>query len=56
MGLVVPGCYRARTNRKKIADILSQEITKIKERYPYFEQDIEQDAVRNPLLVKHEES
>ena len=56
MGLVVPGCYRARTNRKKVADILSQEIKKIKERCPYFELDIEQDAVRNPLLVKHEES
>ena len=28
-------CYRARTNRKKVADILSQEIKKIKERYPY---------------------
>ena len=35
MGLVVPGCYR-----KKVADILSQEIKKIKERYPYFELDI----------------
>ena len=39
-----------------VADILSQEIKKIKERYPYFELDIEQDAVRKPLLVKHEES
>ena len=56
MALVVPGCYRARTNRNKVADILSQEIKKIKERYPYFELDIEQDAVRKPLLVKHEES
>ena len=56
MGPVVPGCYRARTNRKKVADILSQEIKKIKERYPYFELDIEQDAVRKSLLVKHEES
>jgi len=35
---------------------LSQEIKKIKERYPYFELDIEKDAVRKPLLVKHEES
>ena len=25
MGFVVPGCYRARTNRKKVADILSQQ-------------------------------
>ena len=33
-----------------------QEIKKIKERYPYFELDIEQDAVRKPLLIKHEES
>ena len=48
--------FRARTNRKKVAEILSQEIKKIKERYPYFELDIEQDAVRKPLLVKHEES
>ena len=56
VGLVVPGCYRARTNQKKVADTLSQEIKKIKERYPYFELDIEQDAVRKPLLVKHEES
>ena len=56
VGLVVPGCYRARTNRKKVAEKLSQEIKKIKERYPYFELDIEQDAVRKPLLVKHEES
>ena len=39
-----------------LAYILSQEIKKIKERYPYFELDIEQDAVRKPLLVKHEES
>ena len=44
------------TSWKKVADILSQEIKKIKERYPYFELDIEQDAVRKPLLVKHEES
>ena len=56
VGLVVPGCYWARTNRKKVADILRQEIKKIKERYPYFELDIEQDAVRKPLLVKHEET
>ena len=56
VGLVVFGCYRASTNRKKVADILSQEIKKKKERYPYFELDIEQDAVRKPLLVKHEES
>ena len=39
-----------------VTDILSQEIKKIKERYPYFELDIKQDAVRKPLLVKHEES
>ena len=39
-----------------VADILSQEIKKIKERYPYFELEIEQDAVRKPLMVKHEES
>lgn len=52
VGLVVPGCYRARTNRKKVADILSTEIKRIKERYPYFELEIEQDAIRKPLLTK----
>ena len=56
VGLIVPGFYRARTNRKKVAEILSRGIKKIKERYSYFELHIEQDAVRKPLLVKHEES
>ena len=56
VGPVVPGCYWARTNQKKVAEIFSQEIEKIKERYPYFKLDIEQDAVLKPLLVNHEES
>jgi len=52
VGLVVPGCYRATTNRKKIADLLSTELKKIKEGYPYVELEIEQDAIRKPLLTK----
>jgi len=53
-GLLIPGCYNARTSRKKIADILSTEIKKIKERDPHFELEIEQDATRTPLLIKQE--
>ena len=52
LGLVVPGCYRATTNRKKVAGILNTEIKKIKKRYPYFELEIEQDGIRKPLLTK----
>ena len=52
VGLVVPGCYWAMTNRKKGADILSTEINNIKERYPYFELEIVQDAIRKPLVTK----
>jgi len=44
VGLVIPGCYNA--------DILSAEIKKIKECYPHFELEIEQDATRTPLLIK----
>ena len=54
VGLVIPGCYNARTSRKKIADILSTEIKNIKECYPHFELDIEQDATRTPVLIKQE--
>ena len=54
VGLVVPGWYYARTNRRKIADTLSREIKAIKERYPYFELEIEQDMIRKPLLIKQE--
>ena len=54
VGLVIPGCYNARTSRKKIADILSTEIKNIKERYPPFELEIEQDATRTPVLIKQE--
>jgi len=52
VGLVVPGCYQATINQKKVADILSSEIKKIKERYLYFELEIEQDAIRKPLLTR----
>ena len=52
VGLVIPGCYQARTGRKKIADILSTEIKKIKERYPYFELEIEHDIIHKPMLIK----
>ena len=38
-GLVVPGCYRARTSRKNV-----QKLRLDKERYMYFEVEIEQDA------------
>ena len=54
VGLVIPECYNARTNRKKIADILSTEIKNIKERYPHFELEIEQDATRTLVLMKQE--
>ena len=49
VGLVIPGCYNAKTSRKKIADMLSTEIKHIKERYPHFELEIEQDATRTPV-------
>ena len=39
---------------KEIADILSTEFKKIKERYPHFELEIEQDATRTPLLINKE--
>lgn len=52
VGVVVPKCYRTRKNGKKIALILSTEINKIKERYPYFELEIEQDTIRKPSLFK----
>ena len=54
VGLVIPECYNARTSRKKIADILSTEIKNIKERYPHFELEIEQDATRTLVLTKQE--
>ena len=52
VGLVIPGCYNAQTSQKKICDSLSTEIKNIKERYPYFELEIEQDATRTPVLIK----
>ena len=52
VGLVIPGCYNAKTSRKKISDILSTEIKKVNERFPHFELEIEQDATRTPLLIK----
>lgn len=54
VGLVIAGCYNTRTSRKKIADILNTEIKNIKERYPHFELEIEQDATRTPVLIKQE--
>ena len=42
------------TEKKKIADILSTEIKNVKERYPHFEMEIEQDATRTPVLIKQE--
>ena len=54
VGPLIPGCYNARTSRKKIADILSTEIKNIKERYPHYELEIEQDATRTPVLIKQE--
>ena len=39
---------------KKIANILSTEIKNIKERYPHFELEIEQDATRTPVLINQE--
>lgn len=41
------------TNLMKVADILSTEIKKIKERYSYFELEIIQDAICKPLPTKH---
>lgn len=52
VGLVILGCYNARTSRNKIADILSTEIKNIKERYPHFELEIEQDATGTLVLIK----
>ena len=51
VGLLVPGCYRATTNRKKGVDVLSTEI-KIKERYSYFELEIDQGAISKSMLTK----
>ena len=42
------------TEKKKIADILGTEIKNIKERYPHFQLEIEQDATRTPVLIKQE--
>ena len=50
--LLVPGCYQAKTNRMTVADVLSTEIKKIKERYSYFRLEIIQDAIRKTLLTK----
>ena len=51
VGLVVPGCFQARTKRKKVAEILNTEIKRIKERYPYLELEIEQEIISKPLCV-----
>ena len=39
---------------KKIADILGTEIKNIKECYPHFELEIEEDATCTPVLIKQE--
>ena len=51
VGLLGHGCYWATMNRKKGVDVLSTEI-KIKERYSYFELEIDQDAIRKSMLTK----
>ena len=52
VGSNVPGMYRARTKWRKHAKVLSEELQKIAERYPYFEFEIEQNLLSNPVLVK----
>ena len=52
VGLIVPAMYRARTKRRKHAKVLSEELQKIAERYPYFEFEIEQNLLSKPVLVK----
>ena len=52
VGLVILGCYNARTSRNKIADILTTETKNINERYPHFELEIEQDATGTLVLIK----
>ena len=52
VGLIVPGMYRARTKRRKHAKVLSEELQRIAERYPYFEFEIEQNLFSKPVLVK----
>ena len=37
VGLVVPGRYKAMTQRKEISYVLSYELIKKKEKYKYFE-------------------
>ena len=55
IGLVVPGRYTAKTKRKQITDILSNEIRRIQERYPHFELEIQQDVTYLPVLMKQED-
>lgn len=38
--------------QETVADVLSTEIKKIKERYSYFKLEIVQDAIRKLLLTK----
>ena len=49
MGLVVPGRFQARTNWKKVSDVMNTKIKMIKKRYSYFEPEIEQ-MINKPLL------
>ena len=54
MGLIVPGLYRARTQKRKFGKILVKEIKKITERYRYFDFSLEQDIIYNPDLKKRD--
>ena len=40
--------------KRKLLISLGTEIKNIKERYPHFELEIEQDATRTPVLIKQE--
>ena len=51
VGLIISGMYRARTKRRKHVQILSEELQKIAERYPYFEFEIQQNLLSKPVLV-----
>ena len=45
VGLIVPGCYRARAKKP-------ENFRRFRERYPYFELELEPDAVSKPFMIK----
>lgn len=45
VGFIVPGCYRARPKCRKFANILSKELKDVKERYPYFDFELEEVTI-----------